>query len=304
VNFAVSSRDRLLAYRRTTSSPLRLTPRRVRLGSRELAVFTSPPRPSSIPLVCINGGLLFGHQLLWPALSPLARERQLILFDQRGRGESDAPASPLAARIEHDADDVAALRGALGYARWDVLGHSWGAGIALLAADRDANAVRRLILVDSVGLDGTWMPDIHQSALDRLGPSDRAVLQRLDPAQLREPDAAAHSAYARALSPAWFADAAMGRAFTPPRSDSLTGCAVAARLHRDGYDWRGTLRAVNARTLVLHGERDLMPPRVAHEVTAFVPNARLELIPGCGHMPYWEAPETFFQIVDSFLGEP
>ena len=36
-------------------------------------------------LVCVNGGMIYSHALLWPALSPLAHDRQGILYDQRDR---------------------------------------------------------------------------------------------------------------------------------------------------------------------------------------------------------------------------
>lgn len=304
VNLAVSSRERLLAYRRSHPSPLRLDRRAVRVRGLELAVFLTPPRDGTPPVVCINGGLLYGHELLWPALAPLARNRQLIFFDQRGRGESDSPPQPLSARIEHDADDVAALRVALGFSRWDALGHSWGGGIGMLAAERDRAGIRRLVLVDAVGPDSTWMNDVHGVALERLGPSERASLQRIDASRLATADPAIHSAYSRALHRAWFADPNMAAAFPLPRTASVTGSAVACRLHKDGYDWSGALRAVTANTLVMHGERDLLSPRVAHEIAALIPHARLELVPECGHMPYWEAPETFFKTVNSFLAAP
>jgi len=76
--------------------------------------------------------MLYDHSMLWPALSPLAEHRQVILYDQRGRGASSAPTDPSAASIEDDALDVAAIRRALGIRKWDVLGHSWGGGIAML----------------------------------------------------------------------------------------------------------------------------------------------------------------------------
>jgi proline iminopeptidase len=268
------------------------------------AVFATPPVAGATPLLCINGGLLFDHKLLWPALSPLAERRQLFLFDQRGRGESQAPPGPHAARIEHDAGDVAALRVALGLRRWDLLGHSWGGGIAALAAERDRDGVRRLVLVDAVGPQGDWLSALHDSALARLGPTERAVLGQLDPAALTTGDPAVHSAYARALYPAWFADAELAGMFTPPRSTSITGAAVAARLRTEGYDWRPLLRAVTAESLVIHGAGDLLPVRVAHELVAVIPKARLVLIPDAGHMPFWEAPEAFFAAVDQFLETP
>jgi pimeloyl-ACP methyl ester carboxylesterase len=113
-----------------------------------------------------------------------------------------------------------------------------------------------------------------------------------------------HSAYSRALYPAWFADPQLAQAFTAPRSDTLTGASVSAGLRRDGYDWCGLIRAISAPALVIHGELDLLPPSSAHELAALIPGARLELLPRCGHMPFWEAPETFFQVVESFLSNP
>lgn len=267
----------------------------------ELAVFTTPAVPDAVPLLCVNGGLLFSHALLWPALSPLAQRRQLVLYDQRGRGESDQPPDTRAARIEHDAGDAAALRETLGIRRWDVLGHSWGAGIALLGAERDREGTRRIVTVSGVGPTSEWMAGLRGAALERLAPADRAVLERFSPEDLATPDPDVQSAHARAMYAAWFADPELAALFAPPRSTSRTGAAVLARLRRDGYDWTPLLRALDRPTLVIHGERDLLPLAVAGALVAALPDARLAPIPGSGHMPFWEAPEQFFPLVDSFL---
>jgi pimeloyl-ACP methyl ester carboxylesterase len=44
--------------------------------------------------------------------------------------------------------------------------------------------------------------------------------------------------------------------------------------------------------------------RVAHELLGLLPNARLVIAPNSGHMPFWEAPERFFQSVQLFLNAP
>lgn len=261
----------------------------------------SPAIPGAAPVVCINGGMLYGHELLWPALSPLAATRQVILYDQRGRGESGAPPGPAASRIEHDAGDVRALREALGIMRWDVLGHSWGGGIGMLATARDPGATGALLLVDSVGVTAGWLDGMHAAALQRLAPVHRAALEPLDPADLHLPDPGLHSTYSRAFYAAWFADQEFAGGFTPPRAISLTGAAVAARLRRDGYDWSGIASAIEAPTLVLHGELDPLPVAEAIRLAALIPGARLEVIPGSGHMPFWEAPDAFFDLVNAFL---
>src|SRR5215211_6181634 len=118
-----TSRDRVVAFRRRLGRIPRLTRQTVRARGLEFAVFASPGVAGATPLVCVNGGLLFDHSLLWPALSPLAERRQIILYDQRGRGASQAPPGARSARIEHDAGDLVALRGAIGLSQWDMLGH-------------------------------------------------------------------------------------------------------------------------------------------------------------------------------------
>jgi proline iminopeptidase len=267
-------------------------------------VYFSPEVSGVPPLACVNGGLLFDHNLLWPALAPLAERRQLILYDQRGRGASQAPPAARAARIEHDAGDLPAIRDAIGIAQWDVLGHSWGGGLAMLAAERDRSGVRRLVLVDSVGPVGNWQNDLLRDALPRLASGDRAILEHIDQQALLAADPGVHSAYSRAMYAAWFADPLLATMFTPPRSDSQTGAAVAARLRGEGYDWASLLRAVSVPTLVIHGEKDLLPVSVAREIVATLGNARLEVIPDAGHMPFWESPELFFTLIESFLSTP
>ena len=300
----LTARERFIAFRRSQPRAPRLDRRTVSVRGLDFAVYSTAPVPDAVPLLGVNGGLLFSHALLWPALSPLAERRQLILYDQRGRGESQAPPGVHAARIEHDAGDIGALREALGLRQWDLLGHSWGGAIALLGAERDRAGTRRIVTVDAVGPTSAWMTDLQDAAGTRLSAADRAVLQRFAPEDLERPDPEVQSAYARAMYAAWFADPDLARMFAPPRSTSRTGAAVLARLRREGYDWTALLRALDRPTLVIHGERDLLPLAVAGALVAALPDARLAPIPGSGHMPFWEAPEQFFSLVDSFLAPP
>jgi proline iminopeptidase len=296
------SHDDFIKFRRSlgrTVTPDRMT---VRVRGLAFAVWTSPPVSDSLPLLLVNGGMLYDHALLWPALSPLAAGRQVILYDQRGRGLSQEPADPRAARIEDDAEDIGALRRALGIRQWDVLGHSWGGGIAMLGVARDLAGTRRLVTSNSVGPTSSWMPTLHENALARVGEENRATLAQLYGAPMHQPDVAVHSAYSRASYPAYFAGADFATRFAPPpESVSVTGAAIAARLRREGYDWREQLRALSTPTLVIHGEQDVLPSAVAVELSQLLPRASLSLIPGAGHMPFWEAPERFFSVVTEFL---
>jgi proline iminopeptidase len=298
------ARERLMAFRKSQPRTPRLVRRMVQARGLSFAVFSSPAVAGVPPLCCVNGGMLYSHAILWPALAPLAPGRQLILFDQRGRGASQAPPAVRASRIEYDAGDVAAIREALGIARWDLLGHSWGGGIAMLAASRDAVGVRRLVLVDAVGPTGSWIASLHADALARLSGVEREALAAIDPRMLHADDPSVHAEYSRAIYPAYFADHDFAALFVPPREASATGAAVAARLRREGYDWRESVRGIASRTLVAHGAADVIPARLAGEIAALVARSATLVIEGAGHMPFFERPAEFFAAVGTFLDEP
>jgi pimeloyl-ACP methyl ester carboxylesterase len=273
------------------------------------ATWSTPPVANATPLVCVNGGLIYDHSLLWPALAPLAQHRQLILYDQRGRGASQVPPGVAASRIDFDAGDLVALREAMGITQWHVLGHSWGGGIAMQAAALDAEAVHALVLVNAVGVTGSWLPPLHAAGIARLeqtGQREAAErLRALETASLHAADIDVHASYTQAFFPAWFADPEFARRAVPPRGQSVTGAHVVARLRREGYDWSARLSALRASTLVLHGTADVLPLSVAEQTTqlfkSFGVSVQLQALDNAGHNPFWEAPAEFFSAITAFL---
>ncbi len=296
--------ERFKAFKKTLPRTPRLTATRVKARGLEFAVWASAPVAGALPLLCVNGGMIYSHNLLWPGLAALAHSRQIIMYDQRGRGASQVPPAPAASRIEFDAGDVVALREALGIPRWDVLGHSWGGGIAMLAAARDLSGVRRLVLASAVGADSQWIARLHPDAVARLEGPERHLLASLDPTALLAADADIHAEYSRALYPAYFSDRALGRMFAPPHERSVTGSAVAARLRREGYDWRADVATIRASTLLIHGRDDVLPARLAGETGLLVPRSTVHLVADAGHMPFFEQPVEFFGTVLGFLDAP
>ncbi|MEO0871877.1 MAG: alpha/beta fold hydrolase [Pseudomonadota bacterium] len=82
------------------------------------------------PAIFIHGGpggthLGFGYTL------SMADERAIILYDQLGSGMSDDIADPAGRPVEHFVDTLESIRKALDIERWHVVGHSWGAALAL-----------------------------------------------------------------------------------------------------------------------------------------------------------------------------
>ncbi|MCW2752420.1 MAG: alpha/beta hydrolase fold protein [Aeromicrobium sp.] len=108
------------------------------------------------PVVCCHGG-----PGLWDYLGSLASliddSSTVIRFDQRGCGRSNETGSPFT--IDQAVDDLEQLRAALGFEQWAVLGHSWGAELAIRYAGKHPDRCTSIVYIAGVGVgDGFREP--------------------------------------------------------------------------------------------------------------------------------------------------
>jgi proline-specific peptidase len=108
----------------------------------------------AIPAVFIHGGPGGTHNGFAGMLS-LADKRPIILYDQLDSGRSEQPNDPANWRVERFVEELDAVRKKLGVERWHLVGHSWGAAIAL------EYAVRYPQNVVSTVLGGTYISTPH-----------------------------------------------------------------------------------------------------------------------------------------------
>ena len=87
----------------------------------------------SIPLVVIHGGPGLPHDYLEP-LEDLSTERQIIFYDQLGCGNSTTTNDPSLWTIEYFVSELQELIDSLNFDKYHVLGHSWGAALAVALA--------------------------------------------------------------------------------------------------------------------------------------------------------------------------
>lgn len=107
---------------------------------------TTPTTPTLPPILLLHG--LASAARIWDLVAPLLAERgyTVTAFDQRGHGESDKPDTgyDFATIVADDAAAVAALN----IVNSVVVGHSWGASVALQYAATFPAQVHALVLVD------------------------------------------------------------------------------------------------------------------------------------------------------------
>lgn len=238
------------------------------------------------PLVMLHGGVnpsdFFGAPL-----TAMAETHQIIAIHMRGHGFSTDAGVPFS--CEQMADDVAALLGALGIDKADVMGWSLGGGVALQTAIRHPELVRKLVVISiNMRADGNFpevreqfatmpekasefAPHIAQSPLGALYPDvNWEVLMRKTGEMLREDfDWSADVARITAPTLLIFADADMMYLEHIVEFYRLLGGGT-----RDaGFD--GSLRPTPNQLAIIPGTTHYDLPNVATESMATFANAFL-----------------------------
>jgi len=256
------------------------------------------------PLALVHGGPGLGDNL-GPLAELLADRAQVVRWDQRGSGRSD-PVGPHT--LDRYVADLDAVRRHLGPDRWVVGGHSFGATIALQYALAHPERTTALVYVAGVGTGRAWRRAYRQEADRRLTAEQQ---QRRDAlfARERTPD---EEVEWRAL--AWvpdFADPdrALEQATVEARRSPFPICweanrALGAEVRAlDEAAVLARCRRLTVPVLVLHGADDPRPAAAVDPLAAALPDARVVVVPGAGHLPWVEAPDAVRAAITAFLRE-
>lgn len=262
-------------------------------------------------IVVLHGGPGYSMAYLAPDLKPLTRQHVLIFYDQRGTGRSTLVTDSVSLDAERFADDLEAVRARFKLEKLTLFAHSWGAGVAALYASHHADRIARLIIVDGISVRRT----LHLSGLqtmDRRRDSvTRARLQELTSQRNTDPgNEGLCRTYFGIFFRATFTDPS---ALNKTKGDFCAGGsdAIANKIKSvdrftirslGDWDWRPSLRAVTAPTLVIRGRDDHVPLASSIEWAGAVQHGVFFELRHSGHFPYLEQPEVFFGAVEEFLG--
>lgn len=247
------------------------------------------------PLVLLHG--FTGSVKTWELLIPaLAREFETIAIDLLGHGNADAPADASRYGPAWVVRDLTDILGRLGVERAAWLGYSMGGRAALHVA------VERPEVVTALVLEGV-SPGI-------LDPAERAERAKSDAALADFIETEGIAAFvARWERLPLFASqtrlpAATRAALRNQRlANNPTGLANSLRGFGQGAQrpLHDHLSKVCVPVLLIVGEDDSKFQRLAQEMAAQMPDARVVVVPGAGHAVHLEQPAPFVDLVRGFL---
>ncbi|MBI2892428.1 MAG: alpha/beta fold hydrolase [Deltaproteobacteria bacterium] len=230
----------------------------------------------------------------WDRVVPvLARRHRVIALDLKGFGWTDRPAGDYSPREQ--AALVLALLDARGVDRAAIVGHSWGASIALAMALAAPRRVTRLALYDAWAYEDQ-LPTLFVWARVRgLG----EILFRLFYGERPDERIALAFHDKRLVTEKLATD--VERALDRP--GTLAAALAAVRGQR--YDrMERRYRTIRKPSLLLWGREDVVTPVSFGERLANDLGARLVVYPRCGHFPMLEAASASNAEIDRFLAEP
>jgi pimeloyl-ACP methyl ester carboxylesterase len=239
------------------------------------------------PLLLLQGFVGDARSTWRRQIDDLSDEFTVVAWDVPGAGRSSDP--PESFRLPDYADTLAGFLDTLGLGRVHLVGLSFGGALALEFYRRFPTTVMSLVLA---GAYAGWLGSLpSETAEKRLEQSLRA--SQLPPTE-----------FMATMLPTMFSTAAL--------NDELDEFAASlTEFHPAGFramalacaaDLRDVLPQVDVPTLLLYGDEDVRAPlSVGHALHAAIPNSKLVVMPGVGHVSSVEAAEQFNLEVRRFL---
>jgi 3-oxoadipate enol-lactonase len=239
------------------------------------------------PLLLVHG-LGYARWGWEPVADRLAERFRVLLFDNRGIGESEVPPGPYTAAAM--AGDAVQVLDEAGVDRAHVVGTSLGGMVAQELALARSERVDRLVLACTTPGGGKAFP----------------LPQRTLALMAEAPSLAPETALRRFVENALADDASeelVGRIYayrlaSPPDPAGWQAQAAAGA----SFDALDRIGGIAAPTLILHGTDDgVVDSRNAALLAERIPDARVRLFEGRGHLFFWEDPDGFVAAVEEFL---
>ncbi|MGH2448109.1 MAG: alpha/beta fold hydrolase [Chloroflexota bacterium] len=257
------------------------------------------------PLFLLHGGPGMDHTYMHPWLDMLSDTFRLIYVDQRGQGRSDR-VDPATVTLPRLAEDVTQLAKALGIDDYAVLGHSYGAFVALAHALEQNTASHYIISNGSASMSKS-MREVNEN-LAAFKPIE--LRDQVTESWAREPLARTQEDAAEILRmqmPFHFArvESEAYRTYTAEADRAVYSPDVLAYAASNEYhmEFEDRLHSIDKPILFITGELDrTTTPRAAREMHAAVPHSELVIVPQAGHMAFVEERDLYSEAVRSFYG--
>jgi pimeloyl-ACP methyl ester carboxylesterase len=256
------------------------------------------------PALLLHGGPGMGAEYLVGLVEELDGLIDGVLPQQRGL----EPSTLVGPRdVETHVADAIAVLDHLGWERAWLIGHSWGAHLAMHIAVAHPERARGIIGIETLGA----IPDggaaaLNEALVARLTPDERA---RLDDLLASQAEDDADPVLVREIYMAlWPSYAYIHGNVLPPQTlrlelplEDQPGTMASVHAHFEAGTLERGLPRLGLPALFLHGEGDPLPVSASVDTAALIPGARVQVIEEAGYFSWLERPGVIRAAVESML---
>ena len=259
-----------------------------------------------LPLITLHGGPGSTHNGFAP-LEALADERKVIFYDQLGCGKSDRPDDLSLWNTERFVQELADLREALGFSSVHILGHSWGTMLATDYLLTQPKGVQSVIMSSPCISIPMWVKDCQNyiKQLDKDVQDTLTLNQKNGTIESQEYKSAVEIFNNKHVNPLHTKPEILkstakqrGRivyeTMWGPNEFYMTGTLA-------GYDRTDRLNEIKVPTLFSCGRVDEATPETTGHYHSLVPGSEFVIYENSAHMPYWDEPERYINVVSDFM---
>lgn len=259
------------------------------------------------PLIVIHGGPGSGQDYFLPHMYDLAKNNFVIFYDQRGAGRSPGEINEDTMAISAFVEDLEVLRKAFNFDKISILGHSWGAFVAMHYAIEHPKCIDRLILSNPCPASSDDFSIFEKERDKRLSNFQGELSKIQNSQEYQNGDPELHERLLKIFVRTY--------CHVPESAESLNlhlnrdVVINAIKIHQivsknileKPFDLHDRLKKLQIPTLVIHGDDDPIPLSSAQHIHENILGSKLVVLDDCGHYPYVEQAELYFQSLNEFL---
>jgi proline iminopeptidase len=251
------------------------------------------------PFVVVHGGPGLSMAYL-SDLESLAKNHTIIFYDQRSGGRSSGEINSKTMRLSQFIEDLEAVQRHFNYPKIGLIGHSWGAYLAMDYTSRFPQRISKLIVLNSIPI--SFAEIIQQD------PYEAMIADIIASEAFKNDNADGMVKFYKDTFQHFFYDTRLVNRLNLDEmtADQVKNSALIHKRFEDNFfhqphDLRQDLTNIrNIPTLIVHGNGHDIPITVAQEIHSRIVGSTLAILE-CGHFPFTEKTEQFFEVLGKFL---
>lgn len=259
------------------------------------------------PVVFINGGPGRSSKYSLEIAEKLAKNFQIVLFDQRGVGHSKIESiNDKNINITSMIEDLEHLRKKLNYKKFAIVGHSFGGAYAQAYAAKYPKNIEKLVLTSSIGIDVKAKEGTLANMLSRLSDDDKEKYKFWTSSEQRKKDYLKASKEALRLVTKTYVyeqkyvseveKILLDMDEYNPKVLELVMKSLAL-----DYNMKDAFKNFKAPTLIIACRQDFMGEEIPIVLKENIPGSRLVFLNECSHCPWYDKPIEFYKLIIDFL---